>query len=177
MHEFITRSQRELFPRPKRFEQVKDLAWAELTPIGPFGPGAPQPQTEAQKQGLRYERKAHQHFSTIFPGRYGGGQWITFREKHSGRVRWAQPDGLIVDYRRELIIILEMKIRHGDYAWWTLRYLYEPLVEFLFPSWRVACCEVVRWFDPAVPWPEPFRRVSDPSLLRPGEIGVHIWNS
>lgn len=176
MHEHLTLSQREHFPQPSRFERVKELAWAELSPVGPFSSPTLAGMTEAQKQGLRYERKAHDHFSTIFPGRYGGAQWIIFREKASGRVRYAQPDGLLVDYTSGLIVILEMKIRHGDKAWWSLRYLYEPLIEFLFPSWRVACCEVVRWFDPAVPWPEPYRRVASPSLLRPSEIGVHIWS-
>lgn len=176
MHDHLMPSQRELFPPPQRFERVKELAWAEFSFLGPFQGKQPAPQTEAQKQGLRYERKCHEHFSTIFPGRYGGAQWIIFRERTSGKVRYAQPDGLIVDYTAGLIIILEMKIRHGDKAWWSLRYLYEPLFEYLFPSWRIACCEVVRWFDPSVPWPEAYRRVASPALLKPGEIGVHIWN-
>jgi hypothetical protein len=99
-----------------------------------------------------------------------------FREAYSSRVRWAQPDGILVDYQRNMITLIEMKIRHTEAAWWGLRYLYEPLFTFLFPSWRIACCEVVRWFDPAVPWPEAYRRLPDPALLRPGEIGVHIWH-
>lgn len=130
----------------------------------------------AQKLGIRYERRAHAHFAEAFPGRYGAGQWIAFRERRSGKVRYAQPDGLVVDYERGLLTLLEMKLRHTDRAWWALRYVYEPLFSFLFPSWRVACCEVVRWYDPAVPWPEAYRRVASPSFLDGGEIGVHIWS-
>lgn len=126
---------------------------------------------------MRYERKCHTHFLQMYPG-YGASQWIKFCEQTGRVLRWAQPDGLLIDYRAGLITILEMKIRHTENAWWALRHLYEPLIGFLFgPSWRVASCEVVRWFDPAVPWPEPYRRVAEPALLRPGELGVHIWDA
>lgn len=92
-------------------------------------------------------------------------------------MRWAQPDGVLLNYATGVLTIFEMKIRHTEAAWWALRYLYEPLFTHLFPSWQIASCEVVHWFDPSVPWPEAYRRLPDPSTLRPGEIGVHIWSA
>lgn len=174
----MTPAQRQLFQRPSRFEPVKrdELLWAELSPVGPFGLHTAPPQTAAQAAGLRYERKANGRLTAMYP-LYGGAQWINFRMKNSSRLRWAQPDGMLLNFSTGLLTIIEIKIRHTESAWWSLRYLYEPLCEKLFPSWRIACCEMCRWFDPVVPWPEPYRRVAEPALLRAGEIGVHIWGA
>lgn len=126
-----------------------------------------------QKMGLSYERKVHATLKSTYPRSYGGGQWIKFLCPGSA-MRWAQPDGLLLDWKKSQITIVEIKLSHDIRAWWGLRELYEPLVKFLFgDSWRVAVCEVCRFFDPATPWPEPLRFTRDPMDLRPGEFGIH----
>jgi hypothetical protein len=130
---------------------------------------------------LRYERRVHGAFAARFSPESRTGilyvpcQWITFVA--GAQVRWAQPDGLIVDFKRAQITVIEIKLRHMQKSWWWLRHIYEPLIRYLFgPRWRYAVCEVVRWFDPGLPWPEPIRFAASPAILAANEFGVHIWN-
>lgn len=60
--------------------------------------------------------------------------------------------------------------------------VYEPAVcaAFAGAPWAIALCEVVRWYDPAEPFPE--HRIchteSFPdglAALGPGALGVQIW--
>lgn len=128
---------------------------------------------------MAYERRVHRHLQHIFdtaPTLYLPAQWIAFRARGAPQLRWAQPDGLLIDLTRGLIVIVEIKLRHMDKAWWWCRQLYEPLLTALFPSsWTFACLEVTRSFDPEVVWPEPLHMVRSPDLLRAGQFGCHIW--
>lgn len=130
---------------------------------------------------MKYERKVHGYFGEWFGplssgGLYAPAQWIEFGNG-SNHSRWAQPDGLLVDFNRGLLTVVEIKLRHMQKAWWWLRELYLPLITFLFgPSWSYSVLEVVRFYDPSVTWPEPIRMVKSPDLLRNGQFGVHIWN-
>lgn len=171
-----------VFPRPEGFRPVNPnaLSWARFEFTGPFL-GPPPRQTGARAAGLRYERKAHRGLADAFPPEGGGpiyaaGQWIAFAER-GGPKRWAQPDGMLLDFSRGLITIVEIKLRHMQRAWWWLRELYEPLIRFIFPKeWAFACLEVVRYYDPAVSWPEPLRLARSPADLSPGQFGCHIWS-
>jgi hypothetical protein len=167
----MTQAQERLFPRPAHFRSAEGVTWAEFSPIGPFGTQAPVPQTEAQRIGLRYERKVHEHFSRRFSN-YGASQWISYKCGKGFDVRWAQPDGLMLDMEKGQVTIIEIKIRHTERAWWQLRQLYEPLVKFLFPQWTIGLCEVCRTFDPAVAWPEPFH-FTPPNNVQPGQLAVY----
>lgn len=169
-------SQERLFPRPQGFRAARGVTWAEFSELGPYGTAQPVGHTEAQKIGLRYERCVHEELSRRYEGNYGPSQWISFKCGRGFDVRWAQPDGLLLNFDAALICIVEIKIRHSERAWWQLRQLYEPLVSFLFPSWRVALCEVCRSYDPAVAWPEPVR-FGEPAKAEPGVISVYPWEA
>lgn len=166
------------FDPPRNFKAAGKILWAETFYQGPFGPAAPSGMTSAQKIGLAYERKAHLYLSSLYPRNYGGALWIKFQSMSSPHWRWAQPDGLCMDLVNSQLTIIEIKNTHDVRAWWSLRQLYEPLVSHIFgASWRVAVCEVCRWFDPATPWPEAYRLVKGPMDLKAGEFGIHITSA
>lgn len=99
-----------------------------------------------------------------------------------GQRRYCEPDGLLIAPDEALITIVEIKLRHTVEAWWKLLYVYRPAVcaAFRGAPWAVALCEVVRWYDPAEPFPEhklchtqgfPGEMLA----LAPGDVGVQIW--
>lgn len=174
-----------LFPRPDRFIPVDPsrLAWAELRWEGPWGQEPQRGGGAVKAAGRRYERKVHCRLGSMYSPEssldgalYTPAQWIEFRERGQSRSRWAQPDGLLLNLSRGLLVVVEVKLRHVVTAWWWLRGIYGPLLHFLFPKWTIAYLEVVRYYDPAVRWPEPIRLVREPSLVREGQFGVHIWS-
>lgn len=103
------------------------------------------------------------------------GPWIEFQEQENPRPRFCQPDGLLFDPWTGRIILLEVKYQHTPDAWWQLRKLYAPVIEYLFPHYEVACVEVVKWFDPAVVFPERPALLKCPMEGDPSRLGVHIW--
>lgn len=130
---------------------------------------------------MRYERNVHAEFSS----RYGDGQrpdsiwlpgpWLEFWEQGARRPRWCQPDGILLQPRAGHLVIVEVKLRHIADAYWSLFYLYAPVLACIFPRsvWTRALCEVVRWYDPAEPFP-PHIMCADPAKLASGALGVHI---
>lgn len=174
MARWDSRSSQPCLP-PRNFKPAGQITWAALRHKGPWGDASPKGLTSAQKVGLAFEKKAQSYLSSLYPRNYGGGLWIEFRNTTARYERWAQPDGLCLDLVNSQVTIIEIKNTHDVRAWWSLRQLYEPLVSHLFgASWRIAVCEVCRWFDPQTPWPEAYRLVKGPMDLRPGEFGVHI---
>jgi len=71
---------------------------------------------------------------------------------------------------------VEVKYQHTPNAWVQLVRLYLPVLESAFgPLFRYATCEVVKWYDPAVVFPQRVTMTPDLLNVRPGEFGVHIW--
>lgn len=174
-------------PAPLGFRPlVGEVQWARFTTRGPIfavmrqraaaaGQGHA---TAAQAAGTRYEQRAQGYLLARYSPELGGalyapGMWIQYGAK--GRTAYAQPDGLLVDFERGLITIMEIKLKHTQAAWWGLRQLYEPLIRHIFGhSWHYAVCELVRWYEP-LPWPEPFSILPHPEQLGVNEFGIHIW--
>jgi hypothetical protein len=137
----------------------------------PFG-GGPNRHTEAQANGLRYEKKVMDALAVHFPT-VEVGPWLEFHDAHGRRT--CQPDAVLLDP----LCIVEVKARHDIRAWYQLRKLYGPVVERLFgrPPHVV---EITASFDPAVNWPE------EPEVMysfdhfyewlrRPKGFGVFQW--
>lgn len=176
----------QLPPPPDGFQAAGDVEWAELSWTSPWGAGAdPRPSKGARAAGLAYERKVHRHFGALFAAERGAGtlyapaQWIRFRSYGSRRIRWAQPDGLLLDFGRGLVTVVEVKLKHTSRTWWWVRQLYTPLLRYIFPAaWHFAWLEVVRFYEPDVAWPEgsaALRMVREPTALRAGQFGCHIY--
>jgi len=169
------------FPRPRGFRPAHLVTIAEFVDAPAFTIGA-RPNRESARRGLAYERRAHRHFLGLFPPAaslpfYVCARWIRFltSDPRQQRYRYAQPDGLLIDFDRRLITIIEMKLTHTAHAWWGLRNLYEPLIRKLFGApWKVAVCEVCRYYDPSLDFPEPFTFVRSPAALAANEFGVML---
>jgi len=118
----------------------------------------------AKKAGLAYERKVQDYLGNLFGDFYLPGIWFSFYAGGYAGRRYAQPDGLLFDLERGVITIVEVKIRHTTRAWWQLRELYQPLVEFKFPDWGVEVVEVFNYFDKKEAVPEKVMHVGEVDL-------------
>lgn len=129
----------------------------------------------AKGDGIRYEQRVHRHLRKLFGDTYVEGPWIAFNDPH---LRHCQPDALIIDARKGIVYLIEIKLRHCPEAYWQLRRLYQPILSFLFPpsAWEIRCCEIVKWYDCSIRWPEP-HVLRERLLDTPKDtIGVHIFN-
>ena len=106
--------------------------------------------TGARAQGHRYEKHVHTTLLERYPEKYVESPWIGYRADGGPRLGFCQPDGLYIDIEKGLIIIVEVKLKHGPKAWEQLNKLYYPCVQHIFKDFEIRLIEVVRWFDPAV---------------------------
>lgn len=75
-------------------------------------------------------------------------------------------------------MVVEYKLQHTPLAWWQTRQKYLPVLSQIFPLdlWEFAAVEVVQWFDPHTPFPEPIDMLEDVISASPQKFGVHIWS-
>ena len=158
---------------PPRFHPAGPVSWVEHQMFPPSW-ARPKRAKGAKGKGLAYERKIQDILTDEYPDNYIAGPWFRFQTRN--RIRWCQPDGLLVQPIHGLITIVEIKLQHTPAAWWQLKELYYPVLAFAFPAthWEFNFLEVVKWHDPAVQWPEPYRMCADPLMLQPEENGCHI---
>lgn len=132
--------------------------------------------TGRRAEGIRYERKVQDMLLDVFPDSYIPSPWLHFLGAEADKWRWCQPDGILVDFERGLLTVLEVKYSHTSDAWWQVRRLYTPVLQRIFPPalWEYQACEIVKWYDPATKFPEPVELASE--LDRPSrKFKVHIW--
>lgn len=100
--------------------------------------------------------------------------WFRFRS--AGAERWCQPDGILFRFLDRQITIVEIKLQHTSDAWWQVKHLYYPVLSKAFPEglWSFNFCEIVKWYDPAVAFPERHHLAGDPLAIGVGKFGVHI---
>jgi hypothetical protein len=126
--------------------------------------------------GVKYELRVHERLSEAFGLNYIPSQWFQFFDGE--KVRYCQPDGLLLFERQSLLLIVEVKYSHTPDAFWQLEHLYVPVLRAFMgkSSWKIATVEVVKWFDPCVRFP--VRPVLRESLedIKVGEFAVHILN-
>lgn len=130
-----------------------------------------------RREGLKYEAAVMAYLDGEFGEFFVPGPWFRFESNGGDRVRWCQPDGLIFDIVEKVIYVVEVKLKHTTDAWWQLRHLYLPVLAKIFPPevWEYRPCEIVRWYEKDLPFPEPVTLVQSPLALRSGQFGVHIW--
>lgn len=156
-----------------RCRTVRQLEYAYLTHESP--PFHSQPRTGAQKRGLAYERKALRELENRYKHEFIPHPWFWYKETHSLRGHYCQPDGLLIRVKARQIIVTEIKLRHTADAYYQLFDLYLPVVRAVFGAgWSYGAVEVVRWFDPDEPVPAPARLCKRPDVVNQGVFGVHI---
>lgn len=154
------------------------VAWAEPSKQPPSFARVRPRATGKRREGLRYEEAVEGYLEELYGEWYIPGPWFRFASNTSDRVRWCQPDGLVFDPVARTILIIESKLKHTTDAWWQLRHLYPQVLAALFPPsvWEIRVCEVVRWYDPAITFPERVALVPQPLAVGANEFGVHIWS-
>lgn len=130
--------------------------------------------TGRRLQGVRYERRVHEYLASLYGDGYVASPWLKFFAE--GRWRWCQPDGLVLAPATGRITVVEVKYQHTSDAWWQLRHLYLPVLAQIFPPalWRFDVCEVVKWYDPAVVFPERVVLAHEPALDN-SAFKIHIY--
>lgn len=130
--------------------------------------------TGRRAEGVRYEAAVQAYLTDQYGPNYLAGPWIKFMDQ--GRLRWCQPDGLLFDCPRGSITIVEVKYQHTPDAWWQVRHLYGVVLASMFPAdcWSFSACEVVKWYDPAISFPERVVLARTVDMATPF-FKVHIW--
>lgn len=166
---------KELKP-PRNFFPAGRVNRVELTTEPPFITAAREgKQRGAKKRGLQYETRVTQYLLKRYENLYVPGPWLQFTTQSRNRWRLCQPDGLIVDIQNGHITVVEIKLSHTALAWWQCCRLYLPIVKRLFgSSFSYSCCEVTKWFDPHVAFPETFILSSQPHRANRLKFTVHI---
>lgn len=133
--------------------------------------------TGRRLEGIRYERRVQEHLGNLYGDRYLDSPWLRFFPAGDGaRWRWCQPDGILLDPERGRITVVEVKYQHTSDAWWQVRHLYLPVLQAMFPPalWEFDFCEVVKWYDPATPFPERTVLAQEVCMRHPS-FKIHIW--
>lgn len=160
---------------PSRFRGAGELLYAYLAEAPPFA--TRRPVRGARRAGVLYEAKVHQEFERRFSGLFVPGPWFKIRAKGDEKPRWCQADGLLFDFGRGQITVVEIKLQHTADAYHQLYTLYLPVVKKLFGEhlWSYAAVEVVKWFDGTIAYPCSYRLCSDVGAFTGEVLGVHIW--
>jgi len=154
-----------------------DITWARFAREAPAFACRRRRPRGRRAQGLRYERRAHEHFEREFGFKYIRSPWYIYKLAGSEKYKWAQPDALLIDIDAGLITICEMKYQHTSEAYWQVVEKYLPLTQKLFGTgiWKFATIEIVKWYDCAAAFPTEITLRDCITKARPGEFGVHIW--
>lgn len=124
--------------------------------------------------GIIYENRVHEEFLKRYEG-YLPSPWFSFLDDE-GHIKWCQPDGLIIDPFEGKIVIVEAKYQHTADAHYQLFKIYLPVLRALFGGiYKLACCEVVKWFDCAVLCPVNPVLCPEPANAREAAFNVYIW--
>jgi len=142
---------------PLRKEQILNVTQA-LDPH--YGKGGRS--SLAQRAGLRYEKKVKAFLERTKPAAILGPwfrYWIDSSPEDAsglprGRLaRFCQPDAIL--FEKEVLTIIEIKIRWCELAYWQLKHLYLPVcISFYGPKVTRLIC-VTRNVDPFVQVPQP----------------------
>jgi hypothetical protein len=126
---------------------------------------------------VAYEKKVHKHVSKLWGWKYLPSPWIRYKLV-SGALKWCQPDGLYIDPRAGLLVIVEVKHAHTSAAYQQLWELYAPVLRKIFPPdlWDYRFLEIVRWYDCQTYFPGKHRLRKCIEEVRPHETSVLIWN-
>ncbi len=135
--------------------------------------------TGKRREGCRYEDSVQEHLSGLFGECYLASPWFIFWSAQEDRSRVCQPDGLLFDPMQKIIWICEIKLKHTTDAWWQLRHLYAPVVSAVFSPqvWDIRVCEIVRWYDSAISFPEKVALAPQVIAVQSNDFGVHIWKA
>lgn len=151
------------------------VEWAALAARAPYFGGRKNRMSDAQRAGIRYERRAQQYLMELFPDTYVPSPWLVFRLRQEPCLRWCQPDGFVLDIERGILIIVEIKLRHMVEAYTQVNGIYMPVLKKIFPNYSFRQVEVTRWYDASTHFPVPVQLLSGIEMAPASRFGVHLW--
>lgn len=133
------------------FRPLTGLVSARRVPVGSGHPSSffpESPLTDAQRAGLRYERRVKEKL-LLHAVAFGVelGPWFEVLTLPGRRL--CQADALLLDP----LTVIEVKNHHDTRAYHQLTNLYGPVVEHIYKM-APKLLEITSSFDPAVAWPE-----------------------
>ena len=165
---------------PLGFEEAYDVTSVCEVGEQPVTPGGfrKSAASAAIAEGLRYEVKAQEHLGKLFLslGNFQAGIALRFTNA-AGKSRNCIPDAVVSSPSAPFPLIIEIKLRHTELAWFQLRKLYQPVVEKYFNKPCIVM-EVCKQFDPSTTFPEEPLLVTDPVeffLSGASAFGIYVW--
>ena len=121
-----------------------------------------------KRQGILYEERVHEYFAEHYGPSYIPGLWVEYEVYGDIYLHRCQPDALLINVHTGIIVVIEIKLKHTEKAYYRLETLYLPVLSLLFSReyWTLVPCEVVKWFDPSCAFPVPVELCSEPSLAK-----------
>lgn len=128
--------------------------------------------TRARNGGLRFEWAVQTALIEYFGIDYYAAPGVYFTDDSGLRV--LLPDGIL--RRPHRITVVEIKSQHMPEAWWQLK-IYREVLEVKFHGRQVVPIEIVRTYDPLMPFPCKVDRLRDVGDIGKytGDFGVLIW--
>lgn len=124
-----------------------------------------------------YEAKAQAYLCNLYGDAYIPSPWFKYFDSGIEKVKWCQPDGLLIDIKKGTITIVEIKLKHTIGAWWQLQHKYLQVVKEVFGnSFSYPFVELVQWYDAETQYPVPIELKGDVHKARQGRFQVTIWN-
>ena len=167
-----------LFRPPRGFKPTTKVSWAKwLTEAPTFVTKKRKVKKRGAKWlGIKYEQRAQAHLEELYGERYIPSPWFKYFDNGDERLKWCQPDGLYIDVKRGLIVIVEIKLRHTPRAWWQLEKKYLPVLRYVFGTdFKYALVEYTKWYDGTEPYPVPVSLRPSLADAQPGDFQVTIW--
>lgn len=128
----------------------------------------------AKENGLRYESQVQEYLLSELGTNYTGIDLLVTDAQ--GQRRKLIPDGIYLSH--DVSVLFEVKSQHMPEAWWQLRKLYQPAMEFKRPKHLTLVIEVCKTYDPAMPFPEEVELITDLKAFihsRSRSFGVLVW--
>lgn len=132
--------------------ELKGLLRASVDWSGQYRPIPTRPSRASARAGLRYERLVLGGLAAAFPGTFISHLPFSFQASKHG---WAIPDGLLFDFDRKAVLLLEVKLSHSGDAWYQLNKFYLPIVKEALKCFRVVPVEICKSYDPWIVLPNP----------------------
>lgn len=106
----------------------------------------------SRRAGLSFERGVGEVLEWEFGDMVLHSPWISYKDVRYGK-RVCCPDFLVVDVIKGIVTVVECKLSHVKDAWVQINKVYKPVVEKLFPGFRVRGIEICKNFEVCKPYP------------------------
>lgn len=131
------------------------------------------------KQGLKYQGAVQRAISDALDEnpflKILHSQWFRY-QRDDGAYKYCEMDSLVIDPVAEQVFAIEVKFKHTPQAYFQLLNLYVPVLETLFPTYKICPIEIVRWYELRYDFPCEVVMMDKWLESRAENFNVKIWN-